>query len=101
MCSSTLNFSWLKRYPALVKSNPVASKEGVVGYEIALNYCGLPYELVPRGASEVKSKSKLVLLSVNEAEQQQHPCRKLVTRDKRGQWQLANNGQHLLGLLTY
>jgi murein DD-endopeptidase MepM/ murein hydrolase activator NlpD len=95
------NFSWLKRYPALVKANPTATKEGIAGYEIALNYCGLPYELIPRAASEVKSKSKVVLLSVNASEQQKHPCRKLVTRDKRGQWQLSNAGQHLMSLLVY
>jgi peptidoglycan LD-endopeptidase LytH len=95
------NFSWLKRYPALVKANPTATKEGIAGYEIALNYCGLPYELIPRAASEVKSKSSVVLLSVNAAEQQKHPCRKLVTRDKRGQWQLGNAGQHLMSLLVY
>ena len=95
------NFSWLKRYPALVKANPAATKEGIAGYELALNYCGLPYELIPRAASEVKSKSKVVLLSVNAAEQQQHSCRKLVTRDKRGQWQLGNAGQHLISLLTF
>ncbi len=95
------NFSWLKRYPALVKANPAATKEGIAGYELALNYCGLPYELIPRAASEVKSKSKVVLLSVNAAEQQQHPCRKLVTRDKRGQWQLGHAGQHLISLLTF
>ena len=95
------NFSWLKRYPALVKANPAATKEGIAGYEVALNYCGLPYELIPRAASEVKSKSKVVLLSVNAAEQQQHSCRKLVTRDKRGQWQLGNAGQHLISLLVY
>ena len=95
------SFSWLKRYPALVKANPAAAKEGIVGYEIALNYCGVPYELIPRAASEVKSKSKVVLLSVNAAEQQKHPCRKLVTRDKRGQWQLGSAGQHLISLLTY
>ena len=95
------NFSWLKRYPALVKPNPAATKEGIAGYELALNYCGLPYELIPRAASEVKSKSSVVLLSVNAAEQQKHPCRKLVTRDKRGQWQLGNAGQHLISLLTF
>jgi murein DD-endopeptidase MepM/ murein hydrolase activator NlpD len=96
------NFSWLKRYPALVRPrSPAAEKEGVIGYEMALNFIGLPYELIPRAASEVKSKSKYVLLSVNAAEQQKNPARRLVIRDKRGQWQLASNGQHLLDLLTY
>ena len=95
------SFSWLQRYPALVRTNPVAAKEGIAGYEIALNFNGVPYELIPRAASEMKSKSKVVLLSVNAAEQQQHPCRKLVARDPRGQWQLANAGQHLISLLTF
>ena len=49
----------------------------------------------------MKSKSKCVLLSVNAAEQQKNPARRLVTRDKRGQWQLASHGQHLLDLLIY
>jgi len=96
------NFSWLKRYPGLIHPrSPAADKEGLIGYEIALNFIGLPYELIPRAASEVKSKSKYVLLSVNAAEQQKNPARRLVVRDKRGQWQLASNGQHLLDLLTY
>ena len=93
------DFPWLKRYPMLVKPNPVAAKEGVAGYEIALNYTGLPFELIPRAASEIKGKARIQLLSVNEAEQQQRPCRKLVTR-RSGRWQLAYNGTKLLELLV-
>ena len=35
------NFHYLKRYPMLVLPNPIAQKEGVAGYEIALNYNGV------------------------------------------------------------
>lgn len=94
------SFPWLKRYPQLVKPNPRAEKEGVAGYEIALNFIGLPYELIPRAASELKGKAKFHLLSVNEAEQKKNPGRKLVTQ-RGGRWELANNGINLLELLTY
>ena len=94
------DFPWARRYPMLVKTNPVAQKEGIAGYEMALNFNGLPFELIPRAASEMKSKSKVLLLSVNAAERQLCPCRKLVLQRGNG-WVLANNGQHLLNLLTY
>lgn len=94
------DFPWVRRYPMLVKPNPVAQKEGVAGYEMALNFNGLPFELIPRAASEMKSKSKVALLSVNAAERQKCPCRKLVLQRGNG-WQFANNGLHLVDLLTY
>jgi murein DD-endopeptidase MepM/ murein hydrolase activator NlpD len=94
------NFPWLRRYPGLVQPNPVAAQEGIAGYEIALNYVGLPFELIPRAASELKSKSKVTLLSVNAEEYQKRPCRKLVS-NRSGRWQLANNGQHLVDLLIF
>jgi peptidoglycan LD-endopeptidase LytH len=94
------SFSWVKRYPMLVKINPIAQAEGIAGYEIAMNFNGLPFEAIPRAASEIKTKSKFLLLSVNEAERQKHPCRKLVVQ-KRGRWELTNAGQHLINLLTF
>lgn len=93
-------FSWVRRYPALVKANPIAQAEGIAGYEVALNFNGLPFELIPRAASEIKTKSKFLLLSVNEEERKKHPCRKLVIQ-KGGRWELTNAGQHLIGLLTF
>jgi len=94
------NFPWLKRYPRLIERNPVPEKEGVAGFEISLNYNGVPYRLIPRAGSELKSKSRFQLLSVNEAEYRKNPCRRLVI--KRGdRWELARNGTHLLELLTY
>lgn len=94
------DFPWLKRYPSLVRANPVASKEGIAGYELALNYNGIPFEVIPRAASELKSKTKYQLLSVNEAEYKKNPCRRLVIQ-KGARWQLTNRGGDLLDLLTY
>jgi murein DD-endopeptidase MepM/ murein hydrolase activator NlpD len=94
------NFPWVRRYPMLVKPNPVAQKEGIAGYELALNFNGLPFELIPRATSEIKTQSKFQLLSVNAEERQRNPCRKLVVPKGNG-WNLANNGLHLLDLLLY
>ena len=94
------NLSWARRYPMLVKPNPTAQQAGIAGYELVLNFNGLPYEVIPRSASEIKTKSKYLLLSVNAAEKQKHPCRKLVVQ-KGGRWELASNGLHLLDLLTF
>jgi hypothetical protein len=94
------HFPFLKRYAPLVQSNARAQQEGVVGYEIALNFNGVPIQLTPRAASEIKGKARFQLLSVNEAEQKRHPCRKLVS-NKTGRWELASNGIRLLELLTH
>jgi murein DD-endopeptidase MepM/ murein hydrolase activator NlpD len=93
-------FPWLRRYPALVRANPQAAAEGVAGYEVALNFNGLPYELIPRAASEIKGRAKFQLLSVNEAEYRKNPCRRLVTQ-RGGRWELTNRGLNALELLTY
>jgi peptidoglycan LD-endopeptidase LytH len=94
------NFPYLKRYPQLVLKNPVADKEGVAGYEVVLNYNGVPFALMPRAASEIKGSAKFQLLSVNEAVQKANPCRKLVVQ-RGGRWQLADAGLRELELLTY
>ncbi|HXR05264.1 MAG TPA: M23 family metallopeptidase [Verrucomicrobiae bacterium] len=94
------SFPYLKRYPMLVLKNLVAEKEGVAGYEVALNYNGVAFALLPRAASEIKGKAKYQLLSVNAPEEQAHHCRKLVVQ-RGGRWQLTNNGLREVGLLTY
>ncbi len=94
------NFPWLKRYPPLIERNALAEKEGVAGYEISLNYNGVPYRLIPRAASEIKNKARFQLLSINEAEYRKNPCRRLVVK-RGGRWALARNGNNLLELLTY
>jgi peptidoglycan LD-endopeptidase LytH len=94
------NFTYLKRYATLVLKNPVAEKEGVAAYEIALNYNGMAFALLPRAASEIKGSAKFQLLSVNEPVQKANPCRKLVVK-RGGLWQLTDKGVREMNLLTY
>lgn len=94
------DFPWLRRYPELIVKNPAAEKAGVAGYELVLNYVGIPFQVIPRSAAEMRSPAPVQLISVNPAEQAKNPCCKLVS--KRGsQWQLAPNGERLISLLTY
>jgi murein DD-endopeptidase MepM/ murein hydrolase activator NlpD len=93
------DFPWLRRYPMLVKQGGLRQGEQAAGYEMALDFNGLPFELIPRTAAQFKSAAKFQLLSVNEAEYTKNPCRKLVTRQG-SRWELAGNGLSLLDLLT-
>ena len=94
------DFSYLHRYPQLIRPNPRAQKEGVAGYEMALNFNGVPCELIPRAASEIPGRTRFQLLSVDAAEEAANPCRRLVVQ-RGSRWELANNGNSLLELLTY
>ncbi len=94
------NFPWLERYAPLVRPNPLAQKEGIAGYEIALNFNGIPQVLIPRAATEMKGKARLQVLSVNETEAKKNPCRRLVAQ-RRGHWELTSQGIKSLELLTY
>jgi murein DD-endopeptidase MepM/ murein hydrolase activator NlpD len=94
------DFPYLQRCPALVYRNPLVEKEGLAGYELALNFNGVPIQIIPRAPSEYKGSAKYQLLTVNEAEQQKNPARKLVVK-KSGRWELASRGISLLDLLTY
>ena len=94
------NFPYLKRYSMLVLRNPTAEKEGVAGYEITLNYNGVAFVLMPRAESEIKSRAKFQLLSVNATEEKANPCRHLVIQ-RRGHWELTDRALHELELLTY
>ena len=94
------DFQWLHRYAPLITQNPVAQKNGVAGYEIALDFNGVPIEMIPRSNEEIHGSGKAILLSVNEAEQKKNPGRKLVI--KRGnRWELTSHGQNLLSLVTF
>lgn len=91
---------WAKRYPQLVVKNPVAEREGIAGYELALTFNGVPVRVTPRAASELKGVTRTQLLSVDAAEHTRRPCGKLVF--KRGQlWTLLPRGEELIDLLTY
>jgi murein DD-endopeptidase MepM/ murein hydrolase activator NlpD len=94
------NFHYLKRYPMLVLPNPIAQKEGVAGYEIALNYNCVAFALMPRAASEIHGQGRFQLLSVNEDEEKANPCRHLVVR-RGSRWQLTDTGIRELEMLTY
>lgn len=94
------SFPWLRRYTVLIKRNALAEREGVSAYEVALNYNGLPYQLIPRAPSEIKGGDRFQLLSVNHEEQRKHPCRNLVTK-RDNQWELAPAGKRLLELLVF
>jgi murein DD-endopeptidase MepM/ murein hydrolase activator NlpD len=93
------SFPFLKRYPALVLKNPVAEKEGVAGYEVALNYNGVAFALLPRAESEIKGAARIQLVSVNDAVAKANPCRKLVAQSG-GRWRLTDKGQRELELLV-
>ena len=94
------SFPYLKRYAALVLKNPRTDKEGVAGYEVALNYNAVAFALRPLAPAEMKGAGRFQLLSVNEAEQRAHPCRRLVAQHG-SHWQLTEKGQRELEMLVY
>jgi hypothetical protein len=90
------NFSFLRRYPGLIKRRPELKE--VRSYEISLDFNGAPIELIPWG--EPKSAAKMQLLKINEAELAEHHCCRLITTRK-GQRQLGNAGEQRISLLTF
>jgi murein DD-endopeptidase MepM/ murein hydrolase activator NlpD len=94
------DFPWLRRYPELVRPNPVAQQQGVAGYEIVFNFNGVPFELIPRAESEMPSKARVKLLSVNAAEYELRPGRRLVSGSA-GSWRLGRAGEDLIDLLLF
>jgi hypothetical protein len=93
------DFPFLRRYPQFITPNPRAQKEGVAGYEIALDFDVLPFEIIPRAASEIKGGAKFQLLSVNDAEEEKNPASRLVVK-RGGRWELGPHGIEELSLLT-
>ena len=94
------DFPWIHANPGLMRPNPRAHKEGIAGYELALNFMGLPFECTPRAASEMKSLSSNQVLYVNEVEQRQRSCRKLIHKSG-GHWELAPAGVELMSLIVF
>ena len=94
------NFPYLRRCPALVRRNPLAERDGVAGYEIALDFNAVAFDLIPRSAAELRGTGKFTLLSVNEVEQSRNPARRLVTK-KGASWELTKHGLDALDLLTF
>jgi murein DD-endopeptidase MepM/ murein hydrolase activator NlpD len=93
-------FPWVRRYPQLVTPNPVAAREGVAGYEVSLDFNAIPFRLIPRAASEIRSGQKFELLSVNDAEALKNPSRHLLAKSG-GSWRLTEHGLRALDLLVY
>lgn len=94
------NFPWLQRYPRLIKRNATAEREGVAGYEISVDFSGLPYLMIPRAESEIEGEDKIQLLRVDDAEYKIGHCRQQV--EKRGKnWALTQNGINFIELLIY
>lgn len=94
------DFPWLHRYAALVQPATTTDPQDVAGYELKLNFMGIPIAVTPRPAAEIKSQAAVQLLSVNRVEYQQNPCRRLVTQ-RQDRWELTQRGLDLISLLTY
>ncbi len=95
------HFPYLRRYQSLIRRNPSAETEGIAGYEIALDFNGVPFELIPKTRRELGDwKGKTRVVSVNEEEHDKNPARHLVSRQG-NRWDLTSHGQELLDLLTY
>jgi peptidoglycan LD-endopeptidase LytH len=93
-------FSYVRRYAGLVRPNPALGQQFVAGYELVLDYNGLPFQIIPRPPGDFDGRAKYRLLSVNAAEEKRHPCRHLVAREGNG-WRLTPQAESLLELLTY
>jgi len=93
-------FPWVKRYIRLIKRNPVADKEGMAGFEIAFDFNGLPFQIVPRAQSEMSGQEQLSLLEVNAEVYKTSPCRKFL-RKEGDQWSLRARGKEWIDLLTF
>jgi peptidoglycan LD-endopeptidase LytH len=94
------DFPFPHRYAPLVSPNEVAAREGIAGYEIAFSTSGVPFQLIPRAASEIPGTERFQVISVNEAEHKNNPCRRLVARRGNG-WELTAQTRLLLDLMTF
>lgn len=94
------DFAFARRHAPLVRRNPAADKEGPCGFEVVLNFNGVPIQIIPRAPSEMKSYSaKVHLLSVNDVEQRKHGCRKFLVQSN-GKWALTPDALQHLDLLA-
>lgn len=94
------DFDFLRRYPALIQARPDLAQDEVAGYELHLDYAGIPVRIYPRSAAELPSSQRYTLLSVDEEEYRQNPCRRIVIRQG-NRFRLGQAGIQFLDLLTY
>jgi peptidoglycan LD-endopeptidase LytH len=85
-------FPFAKRYAPLVDRNPLAERDGIAGWEIAVTFNGTPIRLTPRSEAELKSKAQFSVTAVNEAELAKFPCGKLLKKSG-SSWQLTHTGE--------
>ena len=91
-------FPWVERNIRLTRRNPEAVRAGIAGYEVALDFNGVPFELTPLAAGAFSSDAPYELIRVNETEHKARPCRKLL-RKTGGRWTLTKSGERLLELI--
>ena len=77
----------------------LAGKEAA-GYQLSLNFNGVPIRAIPRAAEDIKDGPRYELLSVNEGEQQARRCGKLVIK-KGARWQFTALGRRTLDILLF
>ncbi|MFT4689360.1 MAG: murein DD-endopeptidase MepM/ murein hydrolase activator NlpD [Limisphaerales bacterium] len=94
------DFSFARDYRPLMRRNATAERAGIDGYELVLNFAGIPCQLIPRSKQEVKFESGYTLLRVIESEALSNRCRKLITKE-RGKWRLTKTGTRFLDILTF
>lgn len=91
------DFPFVRRYPMLVKRSNAPGP--IAGYDVSLDFNGLPFQLIPKTAAEMKGVAHYELISVNAPEEEKNPARRLVKKRGSG-WELAPNGLSTLELLT-
>ena len=93
-------FPFLQRYAALISDNAQLGQQPVAGYEVVLNYNGLPIQLIPKPASAFTDAARYRLISVNAPEYERNHCRRFVVRQG-NKWALGPHGQNWLDLLLF
>lgn len=95
------DLDYLHRAAPLLDRNPEAERQGVAGYELTLDFAGVPCRVRPLAPGEVpRNKGRWGVTQVNPQELQRHGCRDLVA-GRPGHWRLLPAGERLLDLLTY
>ena len=93
------DFPWIQEYAPLVDS-PGQPDEEVAGYELVLNFNGVPTRAIPHSAMTVGEGPIYELLSVNNTERQAQRCGKLVIK-KGARWEFTALGRRTLDILLF
>lgn len=92
-------FPWLDEYALLVDTKG-PTDTNVAGYELVLNFNGIPIRGIPRAKEDLEKGPLYELLSVNSAERQARRCGKLVFR-KGAKWEFTALGRRTLEILLF